>query len=343
MPADRRSTGDPERCTSGSWEGPVPDVAVHVPTFDRSGFLTTLVERLEAQTLAAERFEVVVVDNGSTDGTWPLLEGIVGRTPLRMAALRLPANRGPAGARNAAVAASRAPVAAFTDDDCLPEPGWLASLLAAFECADLVQGRTEPDHVASGVWDRTIRIVGPTPLFETCNIAYRRHDLLAAGGFDETSAVAAGPGRRAFGEDVLLGAAVVGLGARRAFAPDAVVRHRYLPGSYPDHLREMRNLAGFPALARLAPPLAEALWCRTFLTRRTAAFDLAVVGVAAAVALRRPLLVLSALPWVRETLPMARERGGRTPLVRLAQLGLADAVGAAALVSGSIRHRRPVL
>jgi len=316
---------------------------VHVPTFDRSGFLATLVERLEQQTLAAHRFEVVVVDNGSSDGTWPLLQDLVRGTPLRMAAVRLPTNRGPAGARNAAVAASRAPVAAFTDDDCLPEPGWLEALLAPFAHADLVQGRTEPDHVATGAWDRTIRIAGPTPLFETCNIAYRRSDLLAVGGFDETSAVVAGPGRRAFGEDVLLGAGVVALGARRAFASDAVVRHRYLPGSYRDHVREMRNLAGFPALARHAPPLAEALWCRAFLTRRTAAFDLAVAGVAAAVALRRPVLALSALPWVRETMPMARERGGRSPLVRLAQLGVADAVGAAALVSGSVRHRRPVL
>ena len=316
---------------------------MHVPTYGRSGFLLTLVERLEAQTLAKERFEVVVVDNGSTDDTWSCLLDVVDRSPLRIVALRLPVNRGPAGARNAAVAASRAPLLAFTDDDCLPEPGWLAALLAPFAHADVVQGRTEPDHVATGVWDRTIRIVSPTPLFETCNIAYRRRDVAAVGGFDEASTIAAGPGRRAFGEDVLLGAAVIAGGARRAFADDAVVRHRYLPGSYLDHVRGMRNLAGFPALARHAPPLAEALWCRMFLTRRTAAFDLAVVGVTAAVWLRRPLLAAGAVPWVRATLPMARERGGRSPLVRLVQLGVADAVGAAALVTGSIRHRRPVL
>jgi len=343
VPADRRSTGDPETCTSGSWDGPTPDVAVHVPTYGRSGFLATLVERLEAQTLADERFEVVVVDNGSTDDTWSCLTGLVRRTPLRMAAVRLPANRGPAGARNVAVATSRAPVLAFTDDDCLPEPGWLAALLEPFAHADLVQGRTEPDHAATGAWDRTIRIVGPTPLFETCNIAYRRRDLLSVGGFDEASTVAAGPGRRAFGEDVLLGAAVVGRGARRAFAAEAVVRHRYLPATYLDHVREMRNLAGFPALARVAPPLADARWGRVFLTRRTAAFDLAAVAVGAAAALRRPLLALGAAPWVLETWPLARERGGRSPLVRLAQLGIADAVGAAALVRGSVRHRRAVL
>lgn len=316
---------------------------MHVPTFDRSAFLVTLIERLEAQTLSPRRFEVVIVDNGSVDETWPVLVDLVRRSSLRLAALRLPANRGPAGARNAAVAHSRAPVLAFTDDDCLPEPGWLMALLDASADADVVQGRTEPDPFATGAWDRTIRVVAPSALFETCNIAYRRDAFVAAGGFDEGSAVVAGPGRRAFGEDVLLGAAVVGRGGTRAFSRDAVVRHRHLPATYLDHVREMRNLRGFPALARLAPPLAEALWFRVFLTSRTAAFDAAVVGAVAAAALRRPLLALAAVPWIALTLPLTREHGGRHVVVRLAQLGVADAVAAASLVEGSIRHRRAVL
>lgn len=300
-------------------------------------------EAFEAQTLPRDRFDVVVADNGSSDGTWTELTALVGRTPLRMAALRLPANVGPAGARNAAVAASQGAVVAFTDDDCLPEPGWLEAILASMAGADVVQGRTEPDHVATGAWDRSIRIIGPTPLFETCNIAYRRSYFEAAGGFPEPDAVVAGSGRRAFGEDVLLGAAVVEAGARRGFAADAVVRHRYLPGSYMDHVRQMRNLRGFPALAQRSPPLSGALWGGLFLTARSAAFDLGVLGVVVALVRGRPAPLLAAVPWVVATVPITREHGGRHAGIRLVQLAVADAVGAASLVEGSIRHRRAVL
>lgn len=302
-----------------------------------------LMERLESQTLARDRFEVVIVDNGSGDDTWQILQGLVTGSGVRAAGLRLPVNRGPAGARNAAVSASRAPIVAFTDDDCLPESGWLEAMLLAATSGEVVQGRTEPDPVATGVWDHTIRIVGESPLFETCNISYRRDVFLAAGGFDEESVIAARPGGRAFGEDVLLGATVVASGARRIYASDAVVRHRHLPSSYTDHVREMRNLAGFPALARESAPLTDALWHGVFLTSRTAAFDLGVVGILAAAVLRRPVLALAALPWVAKTMPMARHHGGRNRLVRLAQLGVADAVGAVSLLEGSIRHRRLVL
>lgn len=284
-----------------------------------------------------------MIDNGSSDDTWTTLMQLVRSTPLRMTGLRLPTNVGPAGARNAAVSVSRGAVVAFTDDDCLPEPQWLEALLAATAGADVVQGRTEPDDVATGAWDRTIRIVAPTPLFETCNVAYRRGHFEAAGGFPDADSVVAGAGRRAFGEDVLLGAAVVEAGAIHGFAADAVVRHRYLTASYADHLRQMRNLSGFPALTRRSPLLARALWGGLFLTSRSAAFDLAVVGAIVALVRRRPAPLLAAVPWIVATVPITREHGGRHVVIRLVQLAVADAVAAASLVEGSIRHRRVVL
>lgn len=333
--------------SSASWDdAPPATVAVHVPTYRRPGFLPALIERIEAQTLPAERFELVVVDNGSHDRTWEVLQDAVGSTSLRLAAVRLADNRGPAGARNLAVATSRAPLLVFTDDDCLPTPGWLEAIVAASAGgADLVQGRTEPDPDRPGVgpWARSIDIDAASPLFETCNIAYRREAFDAAGGFDEGNAISARPGGRAFGEDVLLGSAVLARGGPRVFAPDAVVYHRNLPARYPDRLREMRALAGFPALARECPPLAEALWFRVFLTRETAAFDLAAVGVASAVLGRRARWSVLAVPWLRDALRRARAYGGRNVLVRLAQLALLDAVGAVSLLEGSVRHRRAVL
>ena len=333
--------------TSRSWpDARPPAVSVHVSTFRRPRFLPDLIDRLEAQTMSRQEFEVVIVDNGSGDETWSVLRERAVRTPLRMAVLRLDENRGPAGARNVATRHSRGALLAFTDDDCLPAPTWLARLVdAAGGAAVVVQGRTEPDPQGGGEgpWARSIRIVAPTSLFETCNIAYRRPAFDAAGGFDEEHGVSARPGGRAFGEDVLLGAKVLADGGSRAFAADALVHHRNLPASYGDHLRSMRELAGFPALARESAVLSDALWARVFLTERTAAFDLARASGVGALLLRRPVLALGGLPWVLRTWPMTRAHGGRPGLVRLAQLAVADAVGAAALLEGSVRHRRPVL
>ena len=334
--------------TSASWSAaPRPDVSVHVATYRRPGFLAGLIARLEAQTLDAARFEVVIVDDCSGDETWTVLTELVARSRLRLAARRLRRNQGPAAARNAAVAMSHGALLAFTDDDCLPSPGWLSELLTAATDADVVQGRTEPDPdpsgMRSGPWARTIRIVRSTPLFETCNIAYRRAAFQAAGGFDEEHAVTSRPGGHAFGEDVLLGAAVVSSGGRHRYAPGALVHHRYLPASFRDHLASMRELAGFPGLVRESAILADALWAGVFLTPRTASFDLAVLATVLAVIVRRPAFLAGVVPWAMLSWPMTREHGGRPGIVRLMQLGLADAVGAAALVRGSLRHGRVVL
>lgn len=321
-------------------------MSVVVSTFRRPRFLPELIDHLEAQDLPSEEFEVVIVDNGSGDDTWSVLEQRAAETPLRMAALCLTENRGPAGGRNAAVRHSRGELLAITDDDCLPTPTWLRNIVEAADGgAAVVQGRTEPDPRGGGEgpWARSIRIVEQTPLFETCNIAYRRSAFDAAGGFDEHNRVSARPGGRAFGEDVLLGTNVVVAGGRRAFAAGALVHHRNIPASYGDHLRSMRELAGFPALARESEVLVDGLWHRLFLTERTAAFDLAVVSALAALALRRPALALGAVPWVLRTWPMTKAHGGRPAVMRLVQLAAADAVGAVSLVEGSIRHRRPVL
>ena len=334
-----------DRRVSKTWPGPPqPTVAVHVPTFRRAEFLPELVACLEAQTYPRDRFEVAIVDDASGDAAWRDLRDLVDRTPLRMVALRQADNAGAAAARNAAVAATRGELLAFTDDDCLPTPSWIERLVAAAEGADVVQGRTEPDpRPGTGPWARSIRIVEPTPLFETCNIAYRRRAFAAAGGFDERNAVSDRAGEHPFGEDTLLGAAVVAAGGRRAFAADSVVHHRNLDASYADHLRGMRELDGFPALVRQSEVLRDALVAGTFLSRRTAAFDLAVLAAAAAFLRRRPLLLAGVVPWAVQTWPATREHGGRPRAVRLAQLGLGDAVGLLALVQGSLRHRRVVL
>lgn len=331
--------------TSASWAGePEPAATVAVATFDRASFLPELLAALEVQTLPRERFEVIVVDDASTDDTWKLLTGLAHSTPLRLLAVRMAANGGPALARNAASRLARGEAIAFTDDDCLPASGWLGALTDAFDDGiDVVQGRTLPTPTpnGSGPWDRSVWITRPSHLFETCNIAYRRTAFEAQHGFRADRPSVRGT-RPHFGEDAELGWRVAGDGRRAAYAPGALVHHRVHPGSWRDWLLEQRRLSLFPSLVRRSPGLGRALVGGLFLSRRTASFDAALVSLAAA-ATGRPWALAGTIPWILDRWREARRRPGRSVAVRLAQLAAGDAVALASLVEGSVRARRPVL
>lgn len=310
--------------------------AVVVSTFNRAHYLPDLVKCLDAQTLPRADFEVVIVDNGSTDDT----------PELGLTTLRLETNRGPGGGRNAGVALTTAPILVLTDDDALPTPQWLANLLTAFDDSEVVvaQGRVEPDPEtkdAMGPFDHTISVHGPTPFFETCNVAYRRDAYARAGGFDERDALSHPETGRAFGEDALLGAAVLRGGGTRAFVDDAVVYHRCVPRTFGEHIADQRQLRLFPALARRTPLLRDLCFGGVFLNRTTAKFDLGVVGLLVAVLFRQPLALLAALPWLGHRLRTTRWYSGGPKL--FAKYAVSDAVTCASLLEGSVRNGRPLL
>lgn len=343
MPTDQLT---PEVVRGDRMDGPAPDMSVVIPTYRRPGFLFDLVGCLEGQRMSTDRFEVLIIDNGSLDDTWSSLMQLVAETPLRLAVVKLAENRGPAAARNTGISLVRGDVVAFTDDDCLPTSGWLDGLWSAFEeGADLVQGltRPDPDGRRTSAWDRSVEILVPSGLFETCNMAYRTEHLRRVGGFDASTAVIGHRAARPFGEDAQLGWRVDSLGARYCFAGDAVVYHRWLPGSFGTWLSERRQLANFAALARRSSGVSGLLWRHVFLTPTTAAFDLALVSVGLGLGVRRAWLLLGALPWIVRRWPDARSRTGRSPVIRLAQLGVGDLVGFASLVEGSVRHGRLIL
>lgn len=94
-------------------------VTIAIPVLDRADSLRRVLVALDA------RGPVIVVDDGSRDGSGEVARGFGARV------LRHETPRGPAAARNAALAAAQTPYVAFLDSDCLPLPGWLTPLLAA--------------------------------------------------------------------------------------------------------------------------------------------------------------------------------------------------------------------
>jgi GT2 family glycosyltransferase len=173
---------------------------VVVPTRDRPDQLRACLAALEAQT--ATSFEVVVVDDGSQR---PAAVGEAIATAPHARLVR-GAGRGPAAARNLGAAAARAPVVCFTDDDCRPEPGWVAALTARLgEATQAVAGPTLVDASAS-VYSTASQVItnyligssrgagdqiGFAP---TSNLACRA-DLLRGVPFDERYPRAAGEDR----------------------------------------------------------------------------------------------------------------------------------------------------
>ena len=342
-----------ERASSGRYAlGPVPALSVVIATHGRAEFLKPLLACLEGQTLEQDAFEVILVDDHSPDDSWAVLRQCASTSDLRLLCLHLAENVGSGTARTVGLGQCRAPVVAFTDDDCLPTPQWLAALTAPFSAGPVspapivVQGRTLPwpgDEVTAGPWARTVWVLGPTWLFETCNVAYRRCDLETVGGFPSRAETPPVPSGRQVGEDALVGWEVLDLGGTLVFEAGALVHHRNVAATFRDWLRDQRGREVFPALAARNPRARQAFWGHWFLSRRSAAAVVASLSVGAFLLTRRARWSVGALPWVVLAAPEARSRPGRNIVLRLAQLALVDLTGLAATARGSIRHRVLVL
>jgi glycosyltransferase involved in cell wall biosynthesis len=121
------------------------DVSVVVPSFNRAGSLDALLHDLVAQEAPGLTYEVIAVDNASTDTT----PSVVREWSRQSPAVRyvFEPRPGASHARNAGIAASAAPIVAFIDDDVRPRDDWVASIARAFAAhpeVDCVGGRVEP-------------------------------------------------------------------------------------------------------------------------------------------------------------------------------------------------------
>jgi glycosyltransferase involved in cell wall biosynthesis len=307
-------------------------VSVILPARDAGATIARALDGVAAQGVD---HEVIVVDDGSRDATRAVAEE-------RGARVLDGDGRGPAAARNLGAAEASAPALAFLDSDCFPTHGWLASGLRALEDADLVQGEVCPDPgAACGPFDRTLWVTGAWGFFESANLFVRREAFERLGGFEGWLGQAT---TKELAEDTWLGWRARRAGLRTAFAPDALVHHAVFPRDARGYVAERARLRFFPALAARVPELREELFfARMFLSRRSAAFDLALAGALAAAATRRTAPLAAAAPYAALAIADARRWGKRRlPSVLAANLA-ADTVGAAALAYGSARARSLLL
>ncbi|MGH9666091.1 MAG: glycosyltransferase, partial [Bryobacteraceae bacterium] len=110
----------------------IPLVTVVVPTRNRAALLRELVESLWKQTLDPETYEIIVVDNQSSDGTAEMIREMQGNSPCRLTFHVMKENKGPIHSRNAAARMAQGEILAFTDSDCRVTPEWLERGLKPF-------------------------------------------------------------------------------------------------------------------------------------------------------------------------------------------------------------------
>jgi hypothetical protein len=235
------------------------------------------------------------------------------------------------------VEAAGASILAFTDADCVPEPSWLRAGLTAMQSADLVQGTVRPDPDAERhPIDRTVNVSAETGLFETANMFVSRRLFNELGGFEDWLGPVIG---KPMAEDLWFGWRARRRGARVTFSREAVVHHAVFQRGLLEFLAEKRRLAYFPRIAVKVPELRQGMFFRRWLfTGRSAAFDLALVGIAAGAVLGSVVPLIAAAPYARIVLRHVAHWRRKGPIAGVGMV-LGDTVAFFALAWGSLRAR----
>ena len=321
-------------------------ISVVVPVRNRRDLLAGMLDGLEAQTF--RDFEVVIVDDGSTDGCG---EEARARRQRGLAVRVVQAGgAGAVAARRLGVEQAAGDALAFTDSDCVPRPGWLeAGVKALDDGADLVKGATHPARWPLAPFERSMASFDEG-LYPTCNMFYRRVVYDRFGGFDGRGGEQLGfrMGGRArglgFAEDTLLAWRARRGGAQVRYEEAAAVDHHVFAPDIVDSISRVAVIGAFPALLRLVPELEpQLLRHRWLFGPRSRLPFYATVG---AVLLRQRGAVLAALAWwaaVRgQELRRAPVSRWRKAALLPAEMAL-DAATGTALLMGSARAGKLVL
>lgn len=165
-----------------------PLISVVVPTCNRNDLLAKCLTCLapENQKIAADKYEVIVTDDGTQSSAQQLVE-----QEFPWAKWTKGPKRGPAANRNHGSAQAKGGWIAFTDDDCLPSPGWLKAFHDAITAdTQVYEGKTTcAQGVSSPLFTSPTNETGG--LLWSCNMMISRNLFQQLNGFDETFPFAA--------------------------------------------------------------------------------------------------------------------------------------------------------
>ncbi len=204
-------------------QSPKVEISIIIPAYNAADTISACVQALQTQTIPRERYEIIVVDDGSTDDT-------AQRAAAAGARVIRQENAGQAKARNTGVSASKGQVLLFTDADCIPLSNWIQNMLYAFNKTDIVGAKgvyvsNQTELIARFVQleheDRYdyMRRESYIDFVDTYSAAYRRDVFLEMGGFDEKFRI---------DEDQELSFRISFAEYKLVFLPNAKVIHRHV-------------------------------------------------------------------------------------------------------------------
>ena len=303
-------------------------VSIVVPTFNGALRIEACLDALQRQ--QTERaFQILVVDDGSTDGTAGIVKQFAGVRVIHQP------NAGPAAARNRGAREAGASILLFTDDDCIPAQNWIDAMLAPFTDPEVVGAkgvyRTRQKPIIARFvqieYEDKYRLMSPEKdidFIDTYSAAFRRDRFLEMGGYDTSFPVACA-------EDVELSYRMSARGWKMRFVPDAMVGHTH-PERLESYLRKKYKFAYWRMLAVRKNPakgvkdshtpqvmkLQILLWPALALAALT---DLTTHARFSATQLVLLLFLLSTLPFVLRAVRKDAAVGLLSPLLLAARSG----------------------
>jgi glucosyl-dolichyl phosphate glucuronosyltransferase len=181
-----------------------PSMSVVVCTYNRASMLRAALDSLASQSLRKSAYEVLIVDNASTDTTRNVFEAFASDNPDVSVEYIYEPTQGLGYARNTGWRSARGSYVAFVDDDCVADVDWLSILLDSFEHTDpkpmSVGGMVLPvydeqrppwfkDSYETDSWGASPRFLVRGESFTGCNMAFRKDILMRYGGFDPALAM----------------------------------------------------------------------------------------------------------------------------------------------------------